>query len=215
MRVRILLQISDKDGVDGAVEEVAVFEKATERPEDVGLSIAESKALLAVLQHKLVEAQAGEWLRRHRCCEACGRKRCLKGTYPVLFRTLYGDVALRSPRLHRCPCRGYSGPATTSPLAALLAGHVAPERLYLETRWASLAPYAAAAGLLADVLPITSGTNAMTLRNHTLRMAECAEAELGEEQASFLNCRSRRAASWSASTAVTCATGKTGPEISS
>jgi hypothetical protein len=84
-------------------------------------------------------------------------------TYPVLFRTLYGDVALRSPRLRRCPCRSNSGPATTSPLTALLAGHVAPERLYLETRWASLAPYAAAVRLLADVLPIASGTNAMTL----------------------------------------------------
>jgi hypothetical protein len=68
----------------------------------------------------------------------------------------------------------------------LLSDHIAPERLYLETRWASLAPYAAAVRLLADVLPITSGTSAMTLRNHTLRMAECAEAELGEEQASFI-----------------------------
>jgi hypothetical protein len=28
-------------------------------------------------------------------------------------------------------------------------------RLYLEARWASLVPYAAAAGLLADILPIT------------------------------------------------------------
>ena len=186
MRVRVLLQISDDDGAAGAIEEVAVFEKVTERLENVGLSIAESKALLAAIQRKLVETQAGEWLRRHRCCEACGRRLRVKGAYPALFRTLYGDVALRSPRLHRCPCRSYSGPATTSPLTALLAGHVAPERLYLETRWASLVPYAAAVGLLADVLPITAGTNAMTLRNHTLRMAEYAEAELGEEQASFL-----------------------------
>lgn len=186
MRVRVLLQISDDDGAVGAIEEVAVFEKVTERPENVGLSIAESKALLAAIQHKLVEAQAGAWLRRHRCCAACGRRLRVKGAYPVLFCTLYGDVELCSPRLHRCPCRSNSGPATTSPLAALLAGHVAPERLYLETRWASLVPYAAAVGLLVDVLPVTASTNAMTLRNHTLRMAEYAEVELGEEQASFL-----------------------------
>jgi hypothetical protein len=61
------------------------------------------------------------------------------------------------------------GPATVSPLRALIPDYVAPERLYLEARWASLVPYAAAAGLLADVLPITSGANATTLREHTVR----------------------------------------------
>jgi hypothetical protein len=42
-------------------------------------------------------------------------------------------------------------PATVSPLRDLVPGHAAPERLHPETRWASLVPYAAAAGLLADV----------------------------------------------------------------
>ncbi len=69
----------------------------------------------------------------------------------------------------------------------LLPDHVAPERLYLETRWASLVPYAAAAGLLADVLPIASGANATTVREHTLRIAKRADAELGEERSSFID----------------------------
>jgi hypothetical protein len=42
MRVRVLLQITTDDG---AAMEVAIFEKDTERPEDLGLSIAEGKAL--------------------------------------------------------------------------------------------------------------------------------------------------------------------------
>jgi hypothetical protein len=50
MRVRVLLQISKDGSAGGAAEEVAVFAKATDRLEDVGLSIAESKALLAVIQ---------------------------------------------------------------------------------------------------------------------------------------------------------------------
>jgi hypothetical protein len=62
-----------------------------------------------------------------------------------------------------------------------------PERLYLEARWASLVPYAAAAGLLADVLPIASGTNATTLRERVLHVAERAEAELGEERPCFID----------------------------
>jgi hypothetical protein len=100
---------------------------------------------------------------------------------------LYGDVDLRSPRLHRCPCRGVEGPATISPLRDLIPDHVAPERLYLEARWASLVPYAAAADLLADVLPITSGANATTLREHVMGVAERVETELGEEKGCFID----------------------------
>jgi hypothetical protein len=186
MRVSILLQITDNDGTAVTAEEIAAFEKATARPEDVGLSLADGKVLLAAVQDRTVQAQAEAWTARHRCCEACGARRRSKGSYPVLFRTLYGDVQLASPRLHRCGCQDGVGPATISPLRELLPGHVAPERLYLEARWASLVPYAAAAGLLADVLPVASGANATTIRQHVLRVAERAEAELGKEQISFV-----------------------------
>ena len=187
MRVKVLLQITADDGTAGDAAEVAVFEKQTERPEDLGLSIAEGKALMAAVQQRVVDTQAVSWAERHRCCEACGARRHSKGSYPVIFMTLYGDVKLSSPRLHRCPCQGADGPATVSPLRALIPDYVAPERLYLEARWASLVPYAAAAGLLADVLPIMSGANATTLREHTLRVAERAETELGEERSCFID----------------------------
>ncbi len=187
MRVSILLQITADDGTTGSTEEVAAFEKATEWAEDVGLSLADGKALLAAVQCRVVQAQAKEWAGRHRCCVACGTRRGSNGSFPVLFRTLYGDVQLASPRLHRCACQGKEGPATASPLRDLLPGHVAPERLYLEARWASLVPYAAAADLLTDVLPIASCANATTLRQHVLRVAERAEGELGKEQSSFID----------------------------
>ena len=186
-------------------EEIAAFDKMTERPEDLGVSIAEGKALMASVQQRVAAAQVASWTRRHRSCEACGVRRRVKGSYPVVFMTLYGDVQLTSPRLHRCPCQSTDGPATISLLRALLPDHVAPERLYLEARWASLVPYAAAAGLLADILPITSGGNAITLRAHVLRVAERAEAELAEERPCFIDgcpggvgrvCPSRKAASW-------------------
>jgi hypothetical protein len=187
MRVSILLQIINDDGASSSVEEVAAFEKATKQAEDVGLSLVEGKTLTAAVQRRVVQAQAGEWAGRHRCCRLCGSRRGSNGSYPVLFRTLYGDVPLASPRLHRCACQGKAGPATVSPLRDLLPSHVAPERLYLEARWSSLVPYAAAAGLLADVLPVTSGANATTLRQHVLRVAERAEGELGKEQSSFID----------------------------
>ena len=61
MRVSILLQIIDDNGTAGSAEEVASFEKATERAEDVGLSLAQGKALLAAVQRRVVQAQAGGW----------------------------------------------------------------------------------------------------------------------------------------------------------
>jgi hypothetical protein len=187
MHVKVLLQITADDGTAGDAAEVAVFEKQTERPEDLGLSIAEGKALLAAVQQRMVDAQVASWMEQHRCCEECGQRRYSKGSHGVVFLTLYGDVRIVSPRLHRCPCKSTNGPATVSPLRALIPDYVAPERLYLEARWASLVPYAAAAGLLADILPVTSGANATTLREHVLRVAERVETELAEEQPCFID----------------------------
>ncbi len=186
MRVHILLQITDDDGVAGAAEDVAAFDKATERPEDLGMLIAEGKALLSAIQQKTITAQVASWSDRHRRCEACGERRRIKGYYPIAFHTLYGDIELRSPRLNRCACQS-SGSASVSPLRELIPGHIAPERLYLEARWASLVPYAAAAGLLADILPITAGANATTVRAHVLKVAEHVETELQEERPSFID----------------------------
>ena len=187
MRVSILLQITGDDGAVGPAEEMTAFEKTTERPEDLGLSIAEGKAMLAAVQARTVLAQAATWSQQRRCCPACGERRRSKGSYPLVFRTLYGDVELDSPRLHRCPCQPADGSATVSPLCDLISSHVAPERLYLEARWSSLVPYAAAAGLLADVLPIASGANRTTVREHALLVAERAEAELGDERPCFID----------------------------
>ncbi len=187
MRVRVLLQITGEDGTPGEVQEVVAFEKETQRPEQIGLSLAEGKAMLAAVQLPLVKAQVATWVEPRRACDVCGMRRRSKGNYPLVFRTLYGDVPLQSLRLHRCPCQAGIAPATISPLRELLPDHVAPERLYLESRWASLVPYAAAAGLLADVLPVASGANASTLRQHTLRVGSRVEAELGEERTSFID----------------------------
>jgi hypothetical protein len=180
-------RVTNDDGSVGATAEVAAFEKVTERAEDLGLSIVEAKALLAAVQQRAVDAQVASWTRRHRSREACGVRRRSKGSHRVVFLTLYGDVAITSPRLHRCPCRNMRGPATVSPLGALIPDSVAPERLYLEARWSSLVPYAAAAGLLADILLVAAGTNATTLREHVPHVAERAEAELAEERACFID----------------------------
>ena len=88
MRVSILLQITADDDTAGSADEIAAFEKATERAEDVGLALTDGEALLAAVQRRVVQAQAEEWAGRHRCCVSCGTPRRSNGRYPVLFRTL-------------------------------------------------------------------------------------------------------------------------------
>src|SRR5215212_4404253 len=75
MHVRILLQITGDDGTPGPADEIAVLKKRVERPEDLGLSLAEGKALTAAIQRRVVQAQVGSWTERHRCCNTCGVRR--------------------------------------------------------------------------------------------------------------------------------------------
>jgi hypothetical protein len=185
MQVRIMLQIVRDDDTAGDAEEIAALTKVTEGAEDLGLSLAESKSLLAAAQQRIAEAQVNGWLEKHRHCEVSGRRLRCKGSYPITFRTLFGDVQLKSSRYYVPKGCQTNGPVTISPLRHLLPDHVAPERLYLETRWASLVPYAAAAELLADVVPVGSGVNATTVRQHVLRAAERIEADLTEQRISF------------------------------
>jgi hypothetical protein len=57
-----------------------------------------------------------------------------------------------------------------------------PEMLYLETKWASLIPFARATDLLKEVLPVGDLVNAESVRNHLQLTAERIEQELGEER---------------------------------
>jgi hypothetical protein len=54
-------QITDDDGIVGAAEEVRTFDEPTERTADLGLSIAESKSLLAAFQHKTFATKVAAW----------------------------------------------------------------------------------------------------------------------------------------------------------
>ena len=85
---------------------------------------------------------------------------------------------LKARALKRCRC-GAAGTGTFSPLSNMFSAHVAPEMVYLETRWASLVSFDATVGLLKDVLPVGATLNAETVRNHLHQVANRMEGELG------------------------------------
>ena len=72
------------------------------------------------------------------------------------------------------------------PLNALLTDSVAPELLFMETKWASLVSYGLTAQALKDFLQVDAMLNATTVQNHTLTVAQRCEDELGEEQWAFV-----------------------------
>jgi hypothetical protein len=177
MHVHLQLRIVGDDGTVFTDSEILRLEKSDHRLEAVGLSISESKSLQRCLQQHVVTAQAATFVDRHRCCPACGRHLCSKGKYPIVFRTVFGNVALSSPRFYRCGCQPADS-QTFSPLTELFTEHSAPELLYLETR--SLISFGMTAALLRDVLPVADTPE--TVRQHLHKVADRHEADLGTSE---------------------------------
>lgn len=184
MDIEITVTITAPDGT-AHTEQISTITKASGTIGEIGLSIGESKELLLKLQQEVVSAQCAAFCARHTCCPSCGRKLRCKARGHIRYRTVFGDVTVPSPRLYHCPC--HAGPAKTiSPLTELLPDHVAPELLWLETKWASLVSFGITADILKDVLPIDARLSPDTIRRHLGRMAARLEEDLAEERFSFI-----------------------------
>ena len=147
--------------------------------ETLGLNLCESKAMLESVQDFVVARQTAEDLEQRRHCPNCGDRYTAKGGGTIGVKTLFGAVEVANPRWNRCSCQ-QSGPKTFRPAAAWLRGTTSPELLYLETKWASLIPFAKVADLLREVLPADADDE--TIRRHVQATAERMEEELGEER---------------------------------
>ena len=184
MDIEITVKITAPDGT-AHTEQIGTITKASDTIGEIGLSISESKELLLHLQQEIVSAQCMAYCATRTCCPNCGRKLRCKGRSDIRYRTVFGDVTVASPRFYRCQC--HDGPAQTfSPLTELLPDHVAPELLWLETKWASLVSFGITADILKDILPIDVRHSPDTTRRHHGRAATRMEAELAEERFSFI-----------------------------
>jgi len=153
------------------IEEIALLERGTLRPAELGLSLAEAKILLYGMQQTLVAEQVDQYLGQLKTCAHCNAPRAKKGQHTIVYRTLFGKLNLNSPRLYDCPCQK-PGRRSTSPLSDLLTSHCAPELTYLQTKFASLMSYGLSVDLLSEVcrwqmksIPGPCGANCKTLRN--------------------------------------------------
>jgi hypothetical protein len=173
------------DNSQEQVHEIMSLQRTELKPETLGLTLEEGKAILREIQRVVVEQQIVHCVAAQRLCSACGQPRDSKGHHDLPLRTVFGKITIQSPRLLHCDCQPHET-KSFSPLAEVLPERTTPELLFLETKWSSLMSYGLTAELLQEVLPLDSPLHASTIREHVCRVAQRLENELGEEQFSFV-----------------------------
>src|SRR5262244_237693 len=173
MRVKLQLVLCSDDGREETVTDLVTLKKDSQRIEHLGLTLKEAKQLLTTLQKRLLHHQVEAFLDGCSTCPDCGAPLKAKGYHTRSFRTLFGTFKLASPRLFHCRCRRRK---TTSfrPVTVLLES-VAPELLFMETKWSSLVTYGLTLEALTDFLPLNVTLDVKTVRHDTLKVAERCE----------------------------------------
>ena len=89
---------------------------------DLGLALAEAKAVLSKLQVIMVRSQVVEYAGHRRACPQCWVPQALKDRRTRRLQTLFGTVEAEAPRSRACRRRPAAPPAgaASSPGCALL-----------------------------------------------------------------------------------------------
>src|SRR5471030_892571 len=78
---------------------VAVVERKDRSVADLGLTLAEGRALLAGVQSLLVSEQTAGWMESQLACDRCGSMLVYKDARSFVLRTVFCKVDVPSPRL--------------------------------------------------------------------------------------------------------------------
>ena len=149
---------------------VDVLERQDHSVADLGLTLAEGRALLAKVQSILVSQQTAGWMASQVACCRCGSVLAHKDSRSIVMRTVFGKVEVPSPRLWACSCAGKQGEPrrSVSPLCKAVRQRVTPELEYLQAKWAAHLPYRQATELLREVLPLDKAISLGSTRRRIL-----------------------------------------------
>ena len=88
------------DGIETAKDPIpiAVIHRRDDDLEQLGLSLAEGRELLAATQSVLVSRQACAWVAGEDYCHDCYTPLRRKDTRFIVMRTVFGKVKVKSPR---------------------------------------------------------------------------------------------------------------------
>lgn len=165
----------------GAVEtiEVARLERRVVglMAEEVGLSLAEAKDILAELQRLILQTQMEEYATCGRICPGCPTPRRRRDRRTRTIQTLFGTVTVGAPRIGVCPCQDTMGFKDLSipPLAELLPDRCTPELRRVQAELGARYFFREAGRLLSAFLPCPPPNHA-SVRNRLARVADALEA---------------------------------------
>lgn len=181
MKIKIQFIIDSEDR--SSTEDIACLEREELTAETLGLTLQEAKTITSEIQKKMIGHQITDFVSHNRFCPCCGSTLSIKGYHPLVYRTLFGKICLKSPRLLTCKCQT-QGVLSFSPLTHILTERLSPELSYLGTKWASLMSYGMTVKLLEEVLPleIYSSSVFYNLQKISTRL----EGELQEERPIFI-----------------------------
>jgi hypothetical protein len=134
---------------------------------DLGLTLAQGKQLVALVQQEIVTAQSRDHAAQRPPCRSCGAACQVKDYRPHQIATVFGQVTLRLPRFRCAGCGG-----TEAGVNWPSHCRSTPELDQLRAHLATLVPYRIAAGVLEHFLPIEAGITHETLRGCTLKLGE-------------------------------------------
>src|SRR4051794_10472337 len=126
MKLRLQLLLESDTGEIVTTEEVAQLERHALRAEEIGLTLADAKQILAHLQRAMVQEQVAEFIEQQSRCADCDQPLSRKGQHQIVFRTVFGTLRLPSPRFYSCACQQVDQ-TSFSPLAEKLPERIAPE----------------------------------------------------------------------------------------
>src|SRR5208337_2899215 len=110
MKWRILLELTETTG-SVQTREMVTGDRPTNviSPESIGLSLAESKSILAAMQTQLVQAQTNGYCDHRRKCSLCGSRRAIKD-----WRTDPGHPKALSHACNKSLPDAFMRPSTTT-----------------------------------------------------------------------------------------------------
>lgn len=187
--MKIKIQCIIDNGSQSTTEDIVFLEREELAPETLGLSLKEAKTITSEIQKKMIAHQITDFVSQKHFCSCCGSTLSIKGYHPLIYRTLFGKICLKSPRLLTCKCQ-FQPQSSFSPLSSILSEHLSPELSYLEAKWASLMSYGMTVKLLEEVLPLKTYSSSVF---HTLqKISTRLEKELKEERPIFIEgCQSQ------------------------
>ena len=136
MKLTIQVKIDDQDN-NAITKDVTLIERDGLSIETFGLTLSESKEITSNIQKFMVERQITDYLSSERNCPCCGKILYIKGYNSLVYRTLFGKLSLKSPRLYKCKC-SIEKEITFSPLVKVLSNRTSPELQYMQSKWASM-----------------------------------------------------------------------------